>query len=134
MRSWDRFWNFMVTFLGTVSAFSPFGLRLNHKVGQRLVSKLSATPIKVVKNLPQADVDKMQIKTWATWGCSESKFPWSYGDQETAYLLAGKVVVTPSDSSLPAVTIEKGDLVVFPSGMSCTWDVQAPLRKHYKFD
>ena len=134
MRYWDRVWHFMLTFLGTVSAFSPFGLRLNHKVGQRLVAQMSATPIKVVKNLPLAEFDRLQINSWATWGCGESKFPWSYGDQETAYLLAGKVVVTPTDKSLPAVTIEKGDLVVFPSGMSCVWEVQTPLRKHYKFD
>jgi uncharacterized cupin superfamily protein len=31
------------------------------------------------------------------------------------------------------VTFGKGDLVVFPQGMSCTWNVQEAVRKHYQF-
>jgi uncharacterized protein len=27
-----------------------------------------------------------------------------------------------------------GDLVVFPKGLSCTWDVLAAIDKYYKFD
>jgi hypothetical protein len=27
----------------------------------------------------------------------------------------------------------KGDLVTFPTGMKCTWDVKVPVRKHYRF-
>jgi len=26
-----------------------------------------------------------------------------------------------------------GDLVTFPAGLSCTWDVKKALRKHYQF-
>jgi uncharacterized cupin superfamily protein len=26
-----------------------------------------------------------------------------------------------------------GDLVVFAAGLSCTWEVHAPVRKHYRF-
>ena len=26
-----------------------------------------------------------------------------------------------------------GDLVTFPAGMSCTWKVRKPVKKHYKF-
>ena len=29
--------------------------------------------------------------------------------------------------------IEPGDLVRFPKGMSCTWKVTQPIRKHYNF-
>lgn len=32
------------------------------------------------------------------------------------------------------LAVGKGDLAVFPRGMSCTWDVRAPLKKHYNFD
>ena len=28
----------------------------------------------------------------------------------------------------------KGDLVTFPAGMSCTWEIRRPVRKHYRFD
>ena len=27
-----------------------------------------------------------------------------------------------------------GDLVVFPKGMSCTWDVSVAVNKHYLFE
>jgi uncharacterized cupin superfamily protein len=26
-----------------------------------------------------------------------------------------------------------GDLVVFVAGLSCIWEVHAPVRKHYRF-
>ncbi len=29
--------------------------------------------------------------------------------------------------------IEAGDMATFPAGMSCTWDVKAPIEKHYNF-
>ena len=47
-------------------------------------------------------------------------FPWTYSDDETAYILEGEVTVTPDDKSLPPATIKAGDYVKFPKGMSCT--------------
>lgn len=32
---------------------------------------------------------------WPTWGCDVSKFPWSYSENETCFLLEGRVIVTP---------------------------------------
>jgi hypothetical protein len=32
------------------------------------------------------------------------------------------------------VAVGAGDLVVFPAGMSCTWKVLVPVRKHYDFE
>lgn len=66
------------------------------------------------------------------WGCGPSKFPWTYSDKETCYLLEGKVKVTPAGSD-ESVEIGAGDLVVFPKGMSCTWDVSVAVDKHYNF-
>ena len=50
---------------------------------------------------------------------------------ETCYFLEGDVEVTPEGGK--PVRIGKGDLVTFPTGMSCTWKVLKPVRKHYKF-
>lgn len=92
---------------------------------------------------------------WGTWGCDAGSFPWSYGDNESCYLLEGKVTVTPTDGRKPA-TFGKGDFVTFPAGklglwtilnscwmegltffvltgMSCQWDVAEPVKKHFKF-
>lgn len=67
------------------------------------------------------------------WGCPPSKFPWTYSSKETCYLLEGKVKVTPEGAN-EAVEIGAGDLVVFPKGMSCTWDVSVAVDKHYNFE
>lgn len=40
--------------------------------------------------------------------------------------------VTPAGSK-ESVEIGPGDLVVFPKGMSCTWDVSVSVDKHYNF-
>ena len=74
----------------------------------------------------------MGVKSWPTWGCGVSKFPWTYSETETCLILKGKVTVTPKDGS-PAVTVCKGDICTFPAGMSCTWDVTEPILKHYNF-
>ncbi|KAK3031455.1 hypothetical protein RJ639_036515 [Escallonia herrerae] len=67
------------------------------------------------------------------WGCEPSKFPWTYSSKETCFLLKGKVKVYP-DGSDEAVEIGAGDLVEFPKGMSCTWDVSEAVDKHYNFE
>lgn len=74
-------------------------------------------------------------RTWPVWGCGASKFPWSYSDRETALMIKGKCTVTPDDMEKfgPAVSIESGDLVTFPAGMSCVWDVTEEISKHYNF-
>ena len=46
--------------------------------------------------------------------------------------MEGKAKVTPAGSE-ESVEIGPGDLVVFPKGMSCTWDVTVGVDKHYNF-
>ncbi len=40
--------------------------------------------------------------SWPTWGCGVSKFPWTYQEGETCYVVEGLVVVTPSGKQTPA--------------------------------
>lgn len=68
------------------------------------------------------------------WGCPPSKFPWTYTGKETCYLLEGKVKVYPEGHGDEFVEIEAGDLVEFPKGMKCTWDVSVAVDKHYNFE
>ncbi|WP_198314561.1 cupin domain-containing protein [Chitinibacter sp. GC72] len=51
---------------------------------------------------------------------------------KTSLHIKGEVIVTPSGGE--PVTIYAGDLATFPAGMSCTWQITAPLRKHYQFN
>ncbi|KAE8663454.1 reticulocyte binding protein 2-like protein b-like [Hibiscus syriacus] len=55
------------------------------------------------------------------------------GLKRDVYLLEGKVKVYP-DGSNDFVEIGAGDLVEFPKGMSCNWDVSAAVDKHYRFE
>ncbi len=61
-----------------------------------------------------------------------SKFPWTYDYQETCYFLEGDVIVTPDGGQ--SVKMGKGNLVTFPAGMSCTWEITKDVKKHYYFD
>lgn len=71
------------------------------------------------------------VTRWPTWSKEVSQFPWTFGTQEIAYILEGEVTVKPNDGS-PEVNFTVGDLVTFPAGLSCTWNVKKALRKHYQ--
>ena len=68
---------------------------------------------------------------WPIWEKEASEFPWHYGEKETCYLLDGEVSVTPEGGE--PVEFGADDLVIFPSGLSCTWKINAAVRKHYRF-
>ena len=95
----------------------------------RAATTTSAQGIVVVTDPSQEEIAK--CKSWGTWGCEASKFPWTYGSAETCYLLAGEVTVTP-DGGEP-VSFKAGDIVTFPAGMSCTWDMKVAVKKHFNF-
>jgi uncharacterized cupin superfamily protein len=86
----------------------------------------------IVEHNPDSTrLNELGVSSWPTWSKEVSKFPWTYSEQEVAYVLEGEVVVTPQGGE--PVKFGKGDLVTFPAGMSCTWEVKQPLRKHYQF-
>ncbi|KAL1810065.1 hypothetical protein ACET3Z_027055 [Daucus carota] len=89
--------------------------------------------IKITNNPPESKLSELGVRSWPKWGCPPSKFPWTYSAKETCYLLKGKVKVYP-DGSDEAVEFGAGDMVVFPKGMSCTWDVSETVDKHYLFE
>jgi len=74
---------------------------------------------------------ELGVRRWPIWTKEPSSFPWTYDEPETCYFVEGDVIVTP-DGGEP-VRVAKGDLVTFPAGMSCTWEVRAAVRKHYRF-
>ena len=82
-----------------------------------------------VRKPSAADIAAM--RTCQTWAKEVSVFDWSYDVSETCYVLAGEVTVTTADGE--TVSFGAGDLVTFPQGLRCTWDVRAPIRKHYRF-
>jgi hypothetical protein len=88
--------------------------------------------IKVERKPDEDRLSELGVRRWEIWTKEISEFPWSYDAAETCFFLEGEVVVTP-DGGAP-VEIGAGDLVTFPRGMSCTWKVISPVRKHYSFE
>ncbi len=84
-----------------------------------------------VKRLSEEELEQLGVFDWPIWEKEASTFPWSYSEKESCLILDGKVTVTP-DSGLP-VSFGAGDFVIFPAGMSCTWDIHEDVRKHYNF-
>ena len=95
-----------------------------------------AKPEITVTPMSREDVEaKYKISAWGKWGCGVSKFDWQYSGTETAYVLTGKVLVTPTGdwSDCKPMEVKAGDLVVFPDGMTCVWDVTESINKHFNF-
>ena len=84
-----------------------------------------------VRKPSNSDLQNWGVKQWLIWEKEVSRFPWSYGETEECFLLEGHVVVETSEGK--RVEFGKGDYVKFPAGLKCTWDIQAPVRKHYRF-
>ncbi len=87
--------------------------------------------IKIQRQAEHGTVEAKGVFGWPVWTKEASVFPWTYDSSETCYFLEGDVVVTP-DGGAP-VRMGKGDLVTFPAGMSCTWEVRTAVKKHYNF-
>jgi len=88
--------------------------------------------IKVERTPTRQRLEQLGVFDWGIWSKEISVFPWTYDCDETCYFLAREVVVTP-DGGEP-VAMGKGDLVTFPAGLSCSWDIRREVRKHYRFD
>ena len=87
------------------------------------------TRITIEKPDPQK-LDQLGVPQWSIWEKEPSTFDWHYDDRETCYLLEGEVTVTTDKGE---VSFGKGDLVTFPKGLSCTWQIKKAVRKHYQF-
>ena len=85
----------------------------------------------ISKAISTDELAKWNIESWSNWECEVSKFDWSYSDDETAYILSGSVIVEAYGKKYE---INKGDLVHFPKGMACNWDIKEDIKKVYTFN
>ena len=78
------------------------------------------------------DAEAAQYKGWPIWSCEPSTFDWDYTQTETCLILDGRVTVKdrPGEAS---VSFGPGDMVVFPVGLKCVWQIEEAVRKHYNF-
>lgn len=84
-----------------------------------------------VEKLDNESLKDRGVFAWPVWTKEASRFEWSYDSVEECYFLEGEVTVEREDGR--KVSFGKGDFVTFPKGLSCTWVVKAPVKKHYHF-
>ncbi|HTY44790.1 MAG TPA: cupin domain-containing protein [Patescibacteria group bacterium] len=84
-----------------------------------------------VEKLTQEELKKKGVFSWPVWEKEVSRFDWEYDSVEECYFLEGKVTVQAKDGK--AVAFGKGDFVTFPKGLCCSWNVEKPVKKHYRF-
>ena len=84
------------------------------------------------KKVPtEEELKKLNVESWGTWSKEKSEFDWSYDDTETCFILEGEVEVTADNGE--RIEFKKGDLVQFPKGLKCTWNVKSLVKKRYNF-
>ena len=88
--------------------------------------------IKIINDLDQDKYKELNIDNWPEWEKDESEFPWTYEATETCYIEEGEIIVTPDDGD--PVRVQEGDLVTFPAGLSCRWEIVKGVKKKYNFD
>lgn len=76
-----------------------------------------------------AKLEVLGIDHWPLWRKEISTFTWHYTKTETCYVLRGRFRVTPEEGE--PQEFQRGDLVTFPAGLACTWEVLEPVEKHY---
>ena len=86
----------------------------------------------VASSPSEEQLEALGVRNWPIWTKEVSTFPWTYDSSETCLFLEGDVIVTPEGGE--PVKMGKGDLVTFPEGMSCTWEIRRAVKKHYNFD
>ncbi|MFH1072339.1 MAG: cupin domain-containing protein [Nanoarchaeota archaeon] len=84
----------------------------------------------LIKKPSEKELKSLNVKSWPTWEKEPSTFDWHYDEQETCFILEGEAVVKSAEGE---VKFGKGDFVIFPQGMDCTWMIKKKIRKHYKF-
>ena len=87
--------------------------------------------IRIIHQPEAQHLSSLGVYDWPIWEKETSTFPWTYDAEETCYFLEGDVMVTP-DGGAP-VQMGRGDLVTFPAGLSCVWEIRQAVRKHYRF-
>jgi len=85
------------------------------------------------KKIPsEGELEDLEVKSWGIWEKEKSIFDWFYNETETCFILDGEVEVTDSKTG-EKLEFKKGDLVQFPKGLKCVWNVKKPIRKYYNF-
>ncbi len=70
------------------------------------------------------------IKNWPIWESGVNKFSWYYKEKEICLIIEGEARIKTEEGKI--YIIKSGDLVEFPEGLSCEWQINKKIKKHYR--
>ena len=70
------------------------------------------------------------IKNWPTWECEPSNFSWFYKEKEICLIIEGEAKIKTEAGE--SYVIKSGDLVEFPEGLTCEWQIIKNIKKHFR--
>ena len=74
------------------------------------------------------DKEKEEFKNYPVWECKPSVFNWYYDSGEICLVTEGDVTIEYEGKT---VSFTAGDLVTFPKGLQCIWNVKKTIKKHF---
>ncbi len=86
--------------------------------------------ITIEHNVTPIKLDVLFVDDWPVWSRDNGEFDWTYEQKETCYIIEGKAIVTPENAD--PITIETGDMVFFPQGLKCHWQILESIEKNYR--
>lgn len=84
-----------------------------------------------INSIDKEEAKRKGIDAWPVWEKEISRFDWFYEQAEECYILEGETFIQTGNETFH---IKAGDFIRFPQGLACIWDIQSPIRKHYRFD
>ena len=70
------------------------------------------------------------IKNWPIWQCEPSTFRWNYNEKEICFIIEGEANIKTEEGE--SFFIQSGDLIEFPEGLSCEWQIIKSIKKHFR--
>ena len=86
----------------------------------------------VEHNPSPAKLDVVGVYDWPVWKKEISSFDWQYEQPETCYIIKGEATVTTAGGEI--IELKRGDLVTFPAGLKCQWEIKKAIKKHYNIE
>lgn len=84
----------------------------------------------IIQKLSRQEIEERKIEKWPVWTKEVSRFDHLYDGDEECLFLEGEVVIETAAGNF---SIFPGDFVIFQDGLTCTWNVKKPVKKHYNF-
>ena len=72
----------------------------------------------------------MELKVGLFGSANQVIFFWHYPEKEICLIIEGEASINTEDGEI--YIIKSGDLVEFPEGLNCEWQITKTIKKHFR--